>query len=357
MEKTERMERRLPISSGTRIPFKVHSTSNPDLQCFNIPVSILDEVERMCRNFYWGQKQNERRMAWVAWHKTQQSKKAGGLGMRDLRTFNKALLAKQAWRILTNKKSLLGRILKMKYFPNTDFMKAKVSPNASFTWRSICSARDIIEKGAMKVVGKGNTISIWKDPWVPTLPNFRVLQTQNTENEDLRVVYDLMQGDRWNVELLNSTFSTWEAQAIMCIPVTRYAEEDGWTWHLTKHGDFTVRSAYYKEMETRKKNKASSLNQHRECKWKRLWQARVPPKIKNFGWKVLHNAIPVKQNLCARGIEVDKMCSMCGSEEEEISHALMRCEEVRIVWYTSPLRPEVSSEGMRDFKEWYEQVH
>ena len=231
-------------------------------------------------------------------------------------------------------------------------MDAKVSPNASFTWQSICSAREIIDKGDVKVVGKGNTINIWRDPWIPTLPKFWVSQQQSAENEEIRVVSDLMNENRWNIELINSTFSPWEAKAITIIPLARYAEEDGWTWHFTKHGDFTVRSAYYKEMESKQNNHASSSNQLRACVWKRLWQARVPPKIKNFGWKVLHNAIPVNKNLCTRGIEVDKWCSVCGSEEEDMSHALMRCLEAKMMWYTSPLRLEIRCDSQMDFKEW-----
>ncbi|XP_021735141.1 uncharacterized protein LOC110701828 [Chenopodium quinoa] len=96
------------------------------MQCFNIPVCILNEIERLCRNFFWGQRKEEKKLAWVAWDRMYAAKKDGGLGMRDMKAFNKALLAKQAWRILNNTSSLMVKTLKNKYFPNSEFMDAKV---------------------------------------------------------------------------------------------------------------------------------------------------------------------------------------------------------------------------------------
>lgn len=118
------------------------------MQCFRLLVTMLNEIEGLFRSFFWGQKRDERKTAWVGGTKMYAAKKQGGLGMRNLQAFNEALLAKQAWRILKFPNTLMAKTLKCKYFPNTTFLEAKMSPIASFTWRSILSARDLLKKGS-----------------------------------------------------------------------------------------------------------------------------------------------------------------------------------------------------------------
>lgn len=60
-------------------------------------------------------------MAWVAWNNMYDSKKEGSLGMRNLPDFNKALLAKQAWRIMKFPNSLMAKTLENKYFSSFIF--------------------------------------------------------------------------------------------------------------------------------------------------------------------------------------------------------------------------------------------
>ncbi|KAA3489416.1 reverse transcriptase [Gossypium australe] len=103
------------------------------------------------------------------------------MGFKDLVLFNKALLAKQVWRILTQPKCLLAKMLKARYYPHSDILAANVGSYPSFTWRSICSARDLIENGLLWRIGNGCDINIWNDPWLPGKENSR------GRSKDLRV--------------------------------------------------------------------------------------------------------------------------------------------------------------------------
>ena len=62
--------------------------------CFRIPNSLCDDMTGMIRNFWWGQKMDERKMAWLSWDKLYDSKEEGGLGFCQLKQFNLAILAK-----------------------------------------------------------------------------------------------------------------------------------------------------------------------------------------------------------------------------------------------------------------------
>jgi hypothetical protein len=83
----------------------------------------------------------------MSWERMGLSKVDGGLGFRDLVSFNKALLAKQIWRMLQNPTSLAARIIKAKYYPATGVLDASLGNRPSFAWRSIMAAQTTLKQG------------------------------------------------------------------------------------------------------------------------------------------------------------------------------------------------------------------
>ncbi|KAI5666818.1 hypothetical protein M9H77_16671 [Catharanthus roseus] len=63
-----------------------------------ISTTVLDRITGMCRRFLWGSNS-----AQVAWHTMCLSKQEGGLGLRDMRRWNDALLSKAIWNIHAKK--------------------------------------------------------------------------------------------------------------------------------------------------------------------------------------------------------------------------------------------------------------
>ena len=56
--------------------------------------------------------EKEMKVARMTWSRLSNIKLKGGLGFHDLESFNKALLAKQCWRLLQNHNSLMARTFK-----------------------------------------------------------------------------------------------------------------------------------------------------------------------------------------------------------------------------------------------------
>lgn len=136
------------------------------MSCFLLPESFCQEVTRIIRNFWWSSANNSSGIPWKAWNHLCLSKDEGGIGFHDLTSFNKALLAKQFWRLHLNPNSILSRTLKARYYPLTSVWESKVGNNPSFSWRSVRSSRDLVEKGTRWRIGDGKSVRIWKDAWM-----------------------------------------------------------------------------------------------------------------------------------------------------------------------------------------------
>jgi hypothetical protein len=59
------------------------------MSVFRLPKTLCCEIDSMMGRFWWGHKDNDRKMSWMAWSGLGRKKLVGGLGYRDL------------WRVLT----------------------------------------------------------------------------------------------------------------------------------------------------------------------------------------------------------------------------------------------------------------
>jgi hypothetical protein len=64
------------------------------LSPFPIPASVANRIEKLHRDFLWGGLGDEFKYQLVNWSKVCSPITEGGLGIRNLRIFNKALLGK-----------------------------------------------------------------------------------------------------------------------------------------------------------------------------------------------------------------------------------------------------------------------
>lgn len=85
------------------------------LSLFTVPVSIVEKMEEIMRNFLWGTTNEKKRYHLLSWEQVCLPKEWGGLSLRRIVDINKALLCKWVWRLGDDDNELWKRTIKAKY--------------------------------------------------------------------------------------------------------------------------------------------------------------------------------------------------------------------------------------------------
>jgi hypothetical protein len=214
-------------------------------------------------------------------------KRGGGIGFRDMKLFNQALLARQAWRLIQRPDSLCARVLKSKYYPHGELIDTVFASEASPVWRGIEYGLELLKAGLIWRVGDGRKINIQRDNWIPRKEGLK--PANFIRRSRLRWVNQLMlaDGSGWNSDLVNQLFYPFDAEEICNIKLPRAGGRDVLAWHYEKSGVFSVRSAYRLAVSIQNLARApasSSANEGDDRSiWDIIWKAKVPQKIKIFG--------------------------------------------------------------------------
>ena len=121
LEKCERVQNKWTqrhLSFGGRVTLiKSVLTSLPIyfLSFFRIPKKVTEKLVSIQRRFLWGGDIDQNKIAWIKWEIVCLPKDKGGLGIKDLNTFNIALLGKWRWNLFQHEGQLWARVLESKY--------------------------------------------------------------------------------------------------------------------------------------------------------------------------------------------------------------------------------------------------
>ena len=112
------------------------------------------------------------------------------------------------------------KILKAKYHLGSNGLNSSPSRLVSFVWRSIEGAKSLLVRDACKLVGSGDSILVWSEPWVPGLTDFKPLPKASLEEIPCLAVSQLMNQAKTDLNMgtLISLFDSNTIQAIQNIP-------------------------------------------------------------------------------------------------------------------------------------------
>lgn len=243
----------------------------------------------------------------------------GGLGLRQAKEFNLALLAKLAWQMMSNPEKLWVKVLKQKYVKGGDFLKARVSTRASWGWKSIVRGRSVVEGCMSWRVGDGKSINCWSDKWVGASP-LRLTNGVETPEElaTLKVSDFILQDMTWDIVKLRDMLPDDFVDVIRGIPIpvdTQRSDRIYWAGEDT--GKFTVCFAF--------NFIAGQEEDDHGYDWSWLWKINCWEMVKSFLWILLKGRLLTNLERARRQLTEDGTCSTCNEEEESIRHLFWDC--------------------------------
>ncbi|KAL9690014.1 hypothetical protein QQ045_010407 [Rhodiola kirilowii] len=108
-------------------------------------------------------------------------------------------------------------------------------------------------------------------------------------------------------------------------------------WSENSSSELDIRSAYSLIRHIKTFNIGEDIGCSDRSKsqkfWAEFWKLEVPRKIKIFGWRGYHGALPTGISLHKRGMDINIGCGECGYHIETYSHVFLHCWFARAVWF------------------------
>ncbi|XP_021757463.1 uncharacterized protein LOC110722503 [Chenopodium quinoa] len=118
---------------------------NHILSVFKVPPSVCSRIDILLARFWWKSDSQSRGLAMRSKSLLHLPKGLGGLGIRQLESFNSALLARQCWRIHQHPQLLVSRLLTAKY-PSLRSFKTRTIPRSSWGCRSLLTGLSTLDR-------------------------------------------------------------------------------------------------------------------------------------------------------------------------------------------------------------------
>ncbi|TVU30641.1 hypothetical protein EJB05_22272, partial [Eragrostis curvula] len=191
-------------------------------------------------------------------------------------------------------------------------------------WADLLKVQECYDEGRVWRLGNGKKIDFWSDKWCGLFtlkekcPELYMVCKQKSgsvakfANSSWRLEFT-----RWLDEQLQNQLS--EIRNILCTVSLSDADDmPKWLWEGS--GKFSVKSMYDK-----------LCTDELEARFRIIWNAKLPLKIKIFMWQMYHEATLTKDTMLRKNWHADAKCAFC-DQDENIEHLFFKCGVIKYVW-------------------------
>jgi hypothetical protein len=267
---------------------------------------MIKSFNKLRRNFLWTpDEEASERKCLVSWQIICAPTMYGGLGVKDIQAFSRALRLRWEWFMWTER--------------DCPWVGSETPCDQS--------DKDLFASCTSISIGNGEIARFWSDRWLNgQAPRLLAPLCYNLAVRKNLTVKEALLNGRWmqglqrmsNEEQIDQFIILWS----LLRNVTLSSERDGITWHASADGKYPASSAYSVQFHGR----------IREPHLDRVWRVRAEGNAKFFLWLLLQNRHWTAERLRARRLPHDDCCCFCDQEFETAAHLAINCSFAKEVW-------------------------
>nr|GEW81587.1 hypothetical protein [Tanacetum cinerariifolium] len=165
-----------------------------------LPSCVLLDIEQIIRDFLWSQDNTSRGKVKVAWDVVCLPKQEGGLGIRRLDHFNKALMVSHIWKLLSLKESLWVKWIHVYKLKKRRFWDIPYHGKMSWSWMNLLLLRPLIREFIWSCIDNGRTTFMWFGKWCVAGPLSNIISSHDISRAGFNhasKVCDCIQNGLW----------------------------------------------------------------------------------------------------------------------------------------------------------------
>ena len=286
---------------------------------FILPKACINKINSLCSTFLWTGDADSRNSARVAWDRVTLTKEQGGLGVKDLLTWNKSCCMRLIWMIFFRPDSVWVSWFKEVILKGSVHNYWSTKPSNSYSWlvNKLLKMKSVVYPFIRLQLQNGERARFWFDNWSPfgCLYDYLDASTSRFGIPLHATVASLFRRGAWRLPPARSDRLLQLLSFITTIHLTTDADSYSWEIDGKPILRYDTGKVYH-----------HLCGDQAVVQWAgAVWSSKSIPRHSFHSWLVVFDRNPTRDRLLSWGLQVSHLCILCNVTSETRNHLYMDC--------------------------------
>lgn len=293
---------------------------------FILPKACVNRINSLCSMFLWKGTLEGHHSARISWETVVLTKRHGGLGVKDLSTWNKACALRLQWLLFFRPDSVWVQWFKEVILKGSVHNYWTTKPKRSYSWlvNKLLKLKEVVYPLVKLRLQNGESALFWSDNWTP-FGELRLYLSGVTSRMGIPLqatVASLNYNGAWSLPPARSDAMIQLYAFLTTVQLT--SSPDYYEWEINGQVSSTYKTGSVYEY---------LCDPRPDVNWfDAVWISRAIPRHSFHTWLTIQDRLPTRDRLRGWGLQVDDRCLLCNTSPESRDHLFFSCNYSFDLW-------------------------